>query len=170
MSLYVYVKNSRFILHTKLFQFLMRLNDTCGNVRSTLLIRLPLPTLNEAYYVFIQEESQRGITISISLTNSTINTSLNTRPNFTNARRNNMGPRRIPICQHCNRQGHLMESCRILHPELKNTRIANGNFSNSSNATQSYNHILDTSDTESTYNSTQNATNSSQSFTQEQYE
>lgn len=62
----------------KLFQVCTGLNDTYNNVISNMLMRLPLPTLNEAYSVLIQEESQRGITTSISLTNNGINTNLNT--------------------------------------------------------------------------------------------
>lgn len=168
------VMSSRFTLHIRtissFIKFLMGLNDTYGNAGSNLLMRLPLLTLNEAYSVLIQEESQRGITTSISLTNITMNTSLNSRANLTNQRRNNMGLRHIPTCQHCNKQVHLIENRWILHPELRNTGRPNGNFKSSLNGTQSYNPITDVSDTESTYNSTQSATNSSQSFTQEQYE
>ncbi|GAV81025.1 LOW QUALITY PROTEIN: UBN2_3 domain-containing protein, partial [Cephalotus follicularis] len=44
----------------KLFQFLMGLNDSYGNIRSILLMS-PLPTLGQAYSLINQEESDRGI-------------------------------------------------------------------------------------------------------------
>lgn len=56
----------------KLFQFLMGLNETYGNVRSNLLMRLPLPSLNEAYSVLIQEESQRELSNIISSGNTAV--------------------------------------------------------------------------------------------------
>lgn len=43
----------------KLFQFLMGLNENYTNARSNLLMRVRLPTLNEAYSVLIIEENHR---------------------------------------------------------------------------------------------------------------
>ncbi|GAV61500.1 UBN2_3 domain-containing protein, partial [Cephalotus follicularis] len=41
----------------KLFQFLMGLNDSYGNIRSQILLMSPLPTLGQAYSLINQEES-----------------------------------------------------------------------------------------------------------------
>lgn len=41
----------------------MGLNEYYNNVRSKLLMRLPLPSLNEAYFVLIREDSERGLSI-----------------------------------------------------------------------------------------------------------
>lgn len=45
----------------KLFQYLIRFNETCSTIRSNLLMRKTLPSLNEAYNSLNQEKSQRGI-------------------------------------------------------------------------------------------------------------
>lgn len=42
----------------KLFQFIMGLDETYATIRSNLLMRKPLPSLNEAYNALNQEESQ----------------------------------------------------------------------------------------------------------------
>lgn len=109
----------------KLFQFLMGLNESYTNVRFNLLIRVPLPTLNQAYYILVQEESQRRLARIISSSNSswtaaatskeTVSFSLDTQ------RRNNYQrtPRRFWICQQFHKRWHNMETCWILHPELK---------------------------------------------------
>ncbi|XP_016472800.1 uncharacterized protein LOC107794785 [Nicotiana tabacum] len=47
-------------LHTqKLVKFLMGLNETYAPQRSQILIMHPIPSLNQAYSMLIQEESQR---------------------------------------------------------------------------------------------------------------
>ncbi|XP_060965091.1 uncharacterized protein LOC133034088 [Cannabis sativa] len=45
-----------------LLEFLVRLNDSYSNVRSQILMRDPLPSVNKAYALMIQEERQRGLT------------------------------------------------------------------------------------------------------------
>nr|XP_009598867.1 uncharacterized protein LOC104094608 [Nicotiana tomentosiformis] len=44
----------------RLLQFLMGLNETYSNVRSNLLLRRLVVTVNEAYAIVTQEESQRS--------------------------------------------------------------------------------------------------------------
>lgn len=62
----------------KLFQFLMGLNESYNNARSNLLMRIPLPTLYEAYSVLSEEERQRGLSGIISSSNTTKTTSSET--------------------------------------------------------------------------------------------
>ena len=50
----------------KLLQFLMGLNDNFQNARSQILLLNPLPSLNQAYAMVLQDEAQRLVT-SISL-------------------------------------------------------------------------------------------------------
>ncbi|KAK5787106.1 hypothetical protein PVK06_041758 [Gossypium arboreum] len=47
------------VVQQRLFQFLMGLNDTYGVVCSQILLMTPLPTVNQAYSMLMQEESQR---------------------------------------------------------------------------------------------------------------
>lgn len=120
----------------KPFQFLMGFNETYVNVRSNLLMRLLLPSLNEAYSVLIQEESQRGFSNNISSgnaarifsSNNTIDTS-----NFYSITSNswrNLG-RKLWICQHCKKKDHTINLCWTLHPKLRNKRMPGSSISSS---------------------------------------
>ncbi|XP_060965603.1 uncharacterized protein LOC133034521 [Cannabis sativa] len=46
----------------RLLEFLVGLNDSFSNVRSQILMRDPLPTVNKAYASVVQEERQRSLT------------------------------------------------------------------------------------------------------------
>lgn len=50
--------------HQHLLQFLMGLNDSYGHVRSQILMMNPLPSVNQAYSILSQEESQRNLSFS----------------------------------------------------------------------------------------------------------
>ncbi|XP_070037155.1 uncharacterized protein [Nicotiana tomentosiformis] len=45
----------------RVLQFLMGLNESYGNVRSNILARRPVDSVNEAYAIVTQEESQRTL-------------------------------------------------------------------------------------------------------------
>lgn len=94
----------------KQFQFLMGLNEYYSNVRSNLLMRVPLPTLNETYYVIVQEESQRGISGIITSSNNTWTTSSETASYLSESQRrpNTCAevPQRFWICSHWHKKGH----------------------------------------------------------------
>lgn len=51
----------------KLTQFLMGLNDTYGNIRGQILLMDPLPSINRAYSLLLQEEKQRQISANPSV-------------------------------------------------------------------------------------------------------
>ena len=50
--------------YQRLLQFLMGLNETYAQCRSQILMLTPLPTLNKAYSLVINHESQRSIAMS----------------------------------------------------------------------------------------------------------
>lgn len=45
----------------RLLQFLVGLNESYGHVRSQILMKAPVLTVNQAYALAIQEESQRAL-------------------------------------------------------------------------------------------------------------
>ncbi|XP_019264489.1 PREDICTED: uncharacterized protein LOC109242112 [Nicotiana attenuata] len=49
----------------RLIQFLMGLNDTYGGVKSSILMMSPLPNVNQAYSLLIQDEKQREIHVGV---------------------------------------------------------------------------------------------------------
>lgn len=48
----------------RLIQFLMGLNDTYSGVRSNILMSTPLPSIDHAYSLLIQDEKQREVRVS----------------------------------------------------------------------------------------------------------
>lgn len=141
----------------------MGLNETYGNVNTNLLMRVPLPTVNEAYAVLIQAEGQRLISSS---NNGAIVVARSTDSGFSFAsglsgsasqRRNNDPQRRILKCTQCRRRGHNIEFCWILHPELRNTRRQNMSINNDIKGKQIYNSAIDSSDTTSFQGSSNNS-------------
>ncbi|KAE8724764.1 NAD(P)-linked oxidoreductase superfamily protein [Hibiscus syriacus] len=52
-------QNTLHVAQQRLFQFLMGLNETYSAIRSQLLLMKPLPTVNQAYSMIIQEELHR---------------------------------------------------------------------------------------------------------------
>ncbi|KAE8668142.1 hypothetical protein F3Y22_tig00112344pilonHSYRG00066 [Hibiscus syriacus] len=88
----------------KLFQFLMGLNDTYTAVRSQILLMKPLPTVNMAYSMLVQEESQRihsSALSPISEVSALYSTSVG-----------NADKKRFSgVCDYCKVRGHKRENC-----------------------------------------------------------
>ncbi|GKD71743.1 hypothetical protein Tco_1325833 [Tanacetum coccineum] len=116
----------------KLMQFLMRLDDCYQSVRSSLLIRDPLPEVKDAYVIVSREESHKRIPESSSVTESKINATsfaatssnnfkignnnANNGYNNSNTRSNNngnvnRGPNPNLSCKNCGMIGHTIERC-----------------------------------------------------------
>ncbi|KAK2993289.1 hypothetical protein RJ640_022128 [Escallonia rubra] len=90
-----------------LMQFLMGLHDTYNVVRTNILMMSPLPNVQQAYSLVIQEETQRQMTPE-STENFSIAAATQRRGNkFSNKSKDKH-------CEHCNREGHTIESCRTL--------------------------------------------------------
>ncbi|KAI3781074.1 hypothetical protein L2E82_11073 [Cichorium intybus] len=65
----------------RLIQFLMGLNDDYGNIRGSILMMKPLPSINQAYTILIQDEKQREESASIKMAgNVEVSTSTRTNP------------------------------------------------------------------------------------------
>ncbi|KAK2973562.1 hypothetical protein RJ640_003132 [Escallonia rubra] len=91
----------------RLMQFLMGLHDTYNVVRTNILMMSPLPNVRQAYSLVIQEETQRQMTPE-STENFSIAAAIQRRGNnFSNKSKDKH-------CEHCNREGHTVESCRTL--------------------------------------------------------
>ncbi|XP_019266534.1 PREDICTED: uncharacterized protein LOC109243968 [Nicotiana attenuata] len=63
-------KSREFVVHLqklKLFQFLMGLNDSCGQARSQILLMNPMPSVSQAYAMVISDESQKSVANNVGL-------------------------------------------------------------------------------------------------------
>ena len=102
-------------------KFLMGVNDSFFQVRTQILIMDPLPSINKAHSLFIQEEMQRSVH-NIVRVESTALATKNSGNNFKCKER--------PLCTHCGKLGHTVDKCYKLHgfpPGFK--------FKNNKNAT-----------------------------------
>ncbi|KAK3002667.1 hypothetical protein RJ639_019973 [Escallonia herrerae] len=91
----------------RLIQFLMGLHDTYNIVRTNILMMSPLPNVRQAYSLVIQEETQRQITPESTEIFSIAAAIQRRGNNFSNKSKDKH-------CEHCNREGHTIESCRTL--------------------------------------------------------
>lgn len=88
----------------RLFQFLIGLNEKFSGVRSHLLLWDPPPSVNQAYNLLIQEESQKGFTSTVLAYVGPFsdNTLLNVDKGRVNQYRE---------CAVCKKKGHAIERC-----------------------------------------------------------
>ncbi|XP_075652458.1 uncharacterized protein LOC142622802 [Castanea sativa] len=102
-----------------LMQFLNGLNDTCSQVRTQFLMMEPIPSLDKAFSLVIQEERQRALgfnvnpfveSTALAVKNQGFNQSSNFSGNASKNIKGNRGKGR-PICSHCGKIGHVMEKC-----------------------------------------------------------
>ena len=84
----------------------MGVNDVFSQVRTQILLMDPLPSINKAHSLFIQEEMQRSATNHVRV-ESTV---LAAKSSSTNQK----GKER-PLCTHCGKLGHTVEKCYKLH-------------------------------------------------------
>ncbi|XP_010526766.2 PREDICTED: uncharacterized protein LOC104804236 [Tarenaya hassleriana] len=93
----------------RLYEFLLGLDDEkFGVVRSNLLSRQPIPTVEEAYLVVTQDEASKD-SVSLSAAASDIATfsvGVESKPRPTPAVKD-----KTVLCTNCGRSGHVVESC-----------------------------------------------------------
>lgn len=98
----------------------MGLRDQYTAVRGQLLMMRPTPTLNHAFSLLLQEESQREFASNLPpvTDNMAMNVRFNNRPKVPNPTGNM--PRRVSNdpnlqCEFCQNTGHLKDKCFYLH-------------------------------------------------------
>ncbi|XP_010519415.1 PREDICTED: uncharacterized protein LOC104798893 [Tarenaya hassleriana] len=109
----------------RLYEFLLGLDEAkFATVRSNLLSRLPLPTVEEAYLVVVQDEASKD---SLSRSNNTPNVSAFTVNATAKPRASSAVKDKSVICTHCGRSGHAADSCFQLlgYPEWWGDRPRN---------------------------------------------
>ncbi|PNX89446.1 hypothetical protein L195_g045565, partial [Trifolium pratense] len=89
-----------------LMDFLQGLNDSFASVRSQILLMDPLPSVTKAYSLFLQEERQRSLSDSRSIT---LEQSDMAAQHSTTSRDGNNKP--IYYCSHCDIEGHSDSRC-----------------------------------------------------------
>ncbi|GMI87315.1 hypothetical protein HRI_002400800 [Hibiscus trionum] len=89
----------------RLFQFLNGLNDTYDAIRSQLLLMQPLPSVNQAYSMVVQEESQRLYLSGVSPVSDSM-AMFSSALVGSNSRRHFSGS-----CDHCGVKGHKRDQC-----------------------------------------------------------
>ena len=87
-------------------KFLMGVNDVFSQVRTQILLMDPLPSINKAHSLFIQEEMQRSVTNSVRVESTVL---------ATKSLSNNPKGMERPLCTHCGKLGHTVEKCYKLH-------------------------------------------------------
>ncbi|XP_016677333.2 uncharacterized protein [Gossypium hirsutum] len=109
-------QNSSHLHQQRLFQFLMGLNETYAAVRSQILLMQPLPSVNRAYSMIVQEEAQQSLSSVLPHASEPIallSTASGNRKKFNGT------------CDFCKVKGHKKESCyRLigLPPDFKFNR------------------------------------------------
>ncbi|XP_070015793.1 uncharacterized protein [Nicotiana sylvestris] len=113
----------------KVYQFLMGLNESYSQARSQILMRSPLPTVNQAYSMIISDESQKAVAATSRILGA------NPTGNYDVAMyTRNMGNQRYKKnynvqCDFCKLKGHSKENCfKIIGypPDFKFKKKVNG--------------------------------------------
>jgi hypothetical protein len=91
----------------------MGLNKSYAAVRGHILLMEPLPLVNRAYALVLQEERQRSITIPPTIEGVALAAKGNLPPRKDN--RSGFQKKERPKCTYCGRDGHTTERCYQLH-------------------------------------------------------
>ena len=106
-----------FMHNQKLLQFLMGLNDSYEQARSQILMMVPLPTLNKAYSLLVERESQRIMSQTSHSSSSSDLNALFTAQSSVPKPRFNTSSSYDPnaFCDYCKRTRHMQAVCYKLH-------------------------------------------------------
>lgn len=97
----------------RLIQFLMELNDMYAGVRSNILMMAPLPNVNLAYSLLIQDEKRRETYVSPTFPGES-SSFLAAHHTFSGQRsqQTELGGRKLSLtCSHCKKPGHSIDKC-----------------------------------------------------------
>ncbi|XP_035829956.1 uncharacterized protein LOC110864935 [Helianthus annuus] len=93
----------------RLMQFLMGLNSCYDTVRGNILMMQPLPTINQAYALVIQDEKQREIHAVSMFPSESASMNVNSHiPSNQYGRNDN---KKSVICSNCKKNGHHASKC-----------------------------------------------------------
>ncbi|XP_075083757.1 uncharacterized protein LOC107775615 isoform X4 [Nicotiana tabacum] len=96
----------------KLMQFLMGLNETYSQSRNQILLTVPSPSLNQAYNMIMQDESQRLQSNMISQCAQPLQQlDLNDSTILASTQGNRFKKNTSLYCDYCNMKGHKRENC-----------------------------------------------------------
>ncbi|KAB2596147.1 hypothetical protein D8674_031597 [Pyrus ussuriensis x Pyrus communis] len=141
----------------KTMKFLMGLNESYAAVRGQLLLMDPLPVVNKAFSLIIQDEKQRTVSMHAPERSSVTDTAaFAVRDNM----RNSDTCRAHLKCDYCNWKGHTIDQCRKLKKGKDNSN--RGDYQDRRGSNYKANHV----DTQPTPPAT---SPSSYSLTSEQY-
>ncbi|XP_019252834.1 PREDICTED: uncharacterized protein LOC109231642 [Nicotiana attenuata] len=123
-------KMLQFKENERLIQFLMGLNEAYGPARSNILMINPLPTVNHAYSLLMQDENQREIHVNTHFSgdgssflagNTQHTTQLSPGNQFFTQQKNGStankgnnvykGKRNVQMCSYCKMTNHTVENC-----------------------------------------------------------
>lgn len=116
-------QNADHIMQHQSFQFLMGLNDTYCTVRSQIFLMTPLPTVNQAYSMLVQESQRLHASGPVASDPTLVYSTLMTYKKQLNG-----------VCDHCKIKGHKRENCYRLTgypPDFKFTKRKTTNSANS---------------------------------------
>ncbi|KMT15193.1 hypothetical protein BVRB_3g063040 [Beta vulgaris subsp. vulgaris] len=134
---------SQLLQNQHLMQFLMGLNEPYNTTRGNLLMKSPLPSVNQAYHSLLEEERQREITAAPSVDpEASAMASFNRRfqqgphngkgtneyqkgPQMITGYKGNMVKKNNYYCEHCKMPGHSTERCYKLNGYPPNHKFFN---------------------------------------------
>ncbi|XP_019232006.1 PREDICTED: uncharacterized protein LOC109212783 [Nicotiana attenuata] len=124
----------------KVYQFLMGLNESYSQARGQILMRRPLPTVNQAYSMVISDESQKTVAATSGILGA--NPAISTESYDVAMYTKNMGNQRYKKnyniqCDFCKIRGHSKENCfKIVGypPDFKSKRKGPGSYNNGTRA------------------------------------
>ena len=95
----------------------MGLNESYDQARGQILMMIPLPSLNKAYSMLIERESQRRITQSTSSEHMELHAMFTARNSSLPKHKSPNVPSYDPsvYCDYCHRTGHTRAICFQLH-------------------------------------------------------
>jgi len=100
------------------YQFLIGLNESYSHVRGQILLLDPLPPMNKVFSLVLQEERQRGLSISgtsLNMNTTALLAKTAPAPARQNRFKNHPKSKDRHVCSHCGITGHIMEKCYRLH-------------------------------------------------------
>ncbi|KAG8377689.1 hypothetical protein BUALT_Bualt08G0058900 [Buddleja alternifolia] len=98
-------------------EFLMGLNDSFSSIRSQILLMEPLPSVNRAYSLLLQEERNRSIhdVPTSILEHSAMAANRNQPPKFLSSKTKSSGKKPNYYCDFCDTEGHSESRCFKKH-------------------------------------------------------